>query len=207
MKKRCIIISGGQYDFDVEVKENDYIIACDGGYKHAMQANIKPDLLIGDFDSYTGIIPVTIKTIQLPCEKNDTDTMFAIRHAINLGYKEMVLVCALGGRLDHCYANLQAGLFATNNGVKISLHAKDTQIDWLSNGSLSLKVKTQHSLSVFSVTDACEGVSIQGTKYEVNEMTLSNGAPIGVSNEWKDEYANISVKKGVLMIIQSRIVE
>ncbi|MBP5453453.1 MAG: thiamine diphosphokinase, partial [Lachnospiraceae bacterium] len=96
--KNCLIISGGEFNSLPSDFEYDYCIACDHGFDHAKKLGIKPDLLIGDFDSLESIkddfkdVPVQ----SFDTRKDDTDTMLAIKHALSLGYKHIVLTCALG---------------------------------------------------------------------------------------------------------------
>ena len=78
MKKLCAIISGGEPDDLTGIHEADFIIACDRGYAYAKEAGIRPDLLVGDFDSYRGALDKSVPVLDLPVEKDDTDTMARI---------------------------------------------------------------------------------------------------------------------------------
>ena len=97
MKGLCAIISGGEYSPMDDIKAAEYIIACDRGYSYAKRSGIVPDLLLGDFDSYTGKLPEGAAVERLPREKDDTDTMHAVRRALELGFTRISLYCALGG--------------------------------------------------------------------------------------------------------------
>ena len=79
MKKLCAIISGGRRAPLDGIENADWIIACDKGYQYGGEAGVRPQLLVGDFDSYTGSLPADIPILDLPVEKDDTDTMAAIR--------------------------------------------------------------------------------------------------------------------------------
>ena len=83
MKQLCAIISGGQEDTLCGIEAADFIIACDRGYVYARNAGIRPDLLVGDFDSYRGALPADVPVLDLPVEKDDTDTMAAVRWAVS----------------------------------------------------------------------------------------------------------------------------
>lgn len=89
MKQLCAIISGGQEDTLCGIEAADFIIACDRGYVYARNAGIRPDLLVGDFDSYRGALPVDVPVLDLPVEKDDTDTMAAVRWAVSEGFAEI----------------------------------------------------------------------------------------------------------------------
>ena len=79
--KRCLIIAGGDYAPIGPVGEGDFVLACDKGYAYARREGIVPDLILGDFDSYGGALPEGIPVLRYPVEKDDTDTMLAVRWA------------------------------------------------------------------------------------------------------------------------------
>ena len=200
----CLIISGGDFS-PFTVPEGAFIIACDRGYAYALRCGVRPDLVVGDFDSYRGELDPGIPVQKLPVEKDDTDTVSALRYALEQGYREITLVCALGGRLDHLLANLQAAVFAAKRGAALRIVGADTEILTLRPGSLRLPRKEGWSLSVFAAEDRCRGVSIKGTKYELMDAELTNDFPLGVSNEWAAPEAEISLREGTLLIVQSQI--
>ncbi len=200
----CLIITGGDFS-PFTVPEGAFIIACDRGYAYARRCGVRPHLVVGDFDSYSGELDPEIPLQKLPVEKDDTDTMSALRFALSRGFAEITLVCALGGRLDHTLANLQAAVFAAKHGAALRILGADTEILTLRRGSLLLPRKEGWSLSVFAAEDRCRGVSIKGSKYELTDAELTNDFPLGVSNEWTSPAAEISLLEGTLLIVQSRI--
>ena len=202
MHRRCVIITGGSFSPLTDIQTTDFIIACDKGYGYAQQAGLRPDLLVGDFDSYTGSIDPTLTIQRYRPEKDDTDTMIAMRYAVEQGYSEIVLFCALGGRLDHLYGNLQAAAFATAKGCRVEINDQNTTFYFLQNGTICLPRREGFSLSIFSFTDRCYDVCIRGAKYPLDHATLTNTFPIGVSNEWVNE-VEISAGQGILMIVLS----
>lgn len=202
----CAIISGGEYAPMEDINECSYTIACDRGYEYASRADATPDIIIGDFDSYLGALPEGVALLRLPVEKDDTDTMSAVRHALSLGYKQLRIYCALGGRLDHLYANIQAAAYAAKHGARAELIGRDTHIDVFANGALTLSPRESWSLSVFALTEQAHGVSIRGTKYTLDNVTLENTFPIGASNEWRGT-AQIEVHEGTLAVMRCRLPE
>ena len=201
--KKCLIVSGGEYAFPENMKEYDLIIACDRGYENCIIADVRPDLVIGDFDSYEGRVPEDIEIKRLDPVKDDTDTISAVRCAFERGCGEIDICCALGGRFDHSMANVQTAAFIMNNSGVPAVYGKDTVIYGLKNGGISVPAKDNCYLSVFAVSDVCSGVTIKGTKYEIENAELTNTYPIGVSNEWRESEARVSVKEGMLVIIIS----
>ena len=205
MSSRCLIISGGAFCvLPEDLRTADYVIACDRGYLHARRMGIVPDLIVGDFDSAPA--PATaIPVEQVPSEKDDTDTMLAARRAAGFGCTEAVIGCCFGGRLDHTLANLQTAAWLAERGVRVRLTGADTDAYVISAGVLRIPRREGWSLSVFSLTDRCEGVSIKGTKYDAERITATNAFPVGVSNCWISENAEISLQKGILLIMESRL--
>ena len=204
--KKCLIYSGGEY-CRTEVKDfPDLVIACDKGLMYAQADLVRPDIILGNFDSFDGDqAPETLGAFVYPKEKDDTDTMLAVKYALENGCREITITCALGARLDHTIANIQAGTFIAEHGGRAVLQGKDDVIHVFSDGSILLPKREGWSLSVFSLSDRVTGVSIQGTKYSTDNAELTNGFPIGISNEWAEDKAEITVGTGVIMIIESRI--
>ena len=126
--KRCAIFAGGDmpkgHPFDSEefYDDFDFFICADSGFSHAERLGIKPDIIVGDFDSYGGELPEDSEIIRTVPEKDDTDTLMAVKKAIELGYTEISLFGALGGkRFEHSIANIQTMLYARENGCKLSI--------------------------------------------------------------------------------------
>lgn len=122
MTKRCVIITAGELGepsrYQDVIRPGDFLICCDGGYAHAKTLGVRPDLILGDFDSYEGDLPEGVPTEGFSSIKDDTDTMLAIKEAIHRGYEEILLLAALGGRMDHSFANLQSLMYLRQAGKK-----------------------------------------------------------------------------------------
>ena len=209
MNEYCLIISGGDYHELPEVYQTDppaFIIACDRGWQHAERMGLTPDLVVGDFDSAPP--PSHLPWERVPTRKDDTDTMLAIKEALKRGYRHLALLCAFGGRLDHSLANIQAGAFAALQGAKTQLYGTDT---WglISAGPADhiLHRRDGWSLSLFSLSERCGGISIEGTKYGGKELALESSFPLGVSNVWMEETARIRIREGILLILESKLKE
>lgn len=206
----CIIILGGEFSLPPNTINSDYIIACDSGYTNALKLGLVPDLLIGDFDSYKGNIndiPQSIEILKFNPIKDDTDCMLAVRHAISKGYKHIVFLCALGGRMDHILGNIQSMSFVATHDIKVELFSKNEYMTILTSGMLKIPYKEGYSLSLFSLSDTCNGVSINGSKYDVDNFTLTSTFPIGYGNAYNEKTVTISLNRGILLIVQSLICE
>ena len=205
MKKRCIIISGGEYSPITDINNEDFIIACDKGYEYAQKDGITPNLLIGDFDSYTGSLDTDIPIQRYKCEKDDTDTGIAVQYAVENNYDEIIIYCALGGRLDHLLGNIQLGTYAAQKGISVKILSENNELYYLSNSSLSLNRRNGYSVSLFSLTDICEKLNVVGAKYPLHDAIFNNASALGVSNEWDKDIIDISVGNGVLLIVLSKL--
>lgn len=204
-QNRCVVISGGDFSPVSGIRPDDFVIACDRGYVYCERLGLRPDLIISDFDSYSGPVDSEIPLNRFVSEKDDTDTMLAVRYAVEHGFHELLLCCALGGRLDHLIANLQSLVYAQKHGLPAVLLSEDTEIRTLADGALRIPRREDRSLSVFALDGPCRGVCITGAKYPLANAELLPSFPLGVSNTWAGEEAVISVKEGILLIVLSKI--
>lgn len=206
--KTCLIISGGEFSPIAEHIEYDYVIACDMGYEHSKRLGIKPDLLMGDFDSIrdaSSPFPEDISLMSYPKEKDDTDTMLAVKCSLDKGFRHLIIICGLGGRMDHSIANIQTMAYAAKKGALCELYSEKEYIRTFSGGKLALPKREGYSLSLFSLTDECSNLSIKGSKYETDSISLHNIFPLGVSNSWASDSVEITMDEGILLIIESKM--
>lgn len=196
---KCLIISGGEFSKVSLKNKYDLIIACDKGYLYAKKLKIKPNLVIGDFDSSK--MPHTNASIIIaPKEKDDTDTSLAVKYALANKYKKIDIICALGNRIDHTIANISLLKFITEKGVKARILADKVELFTAGTGLIKVEKKASSYLSIFSLSDKSHISYIKGTKYDINNVILKNNFPLGVSNEFKNKYAYIKIDKGIVLI-------
>lgn len=199
MQRICYII--GAYHGDdacIVPCSADFVIAADGGYAAAKQLGIKPNLVVGDFDSL-GYVPEAEEIIQHPVRKDDTDTLLAIRLGLERGYRNFVITGALGGRLDHTFANLQTLLFLRDRGARGLLYGDGFAVTAVTNGSIT--VEGSGTLSVFAMDASAKGVYLRDVSYPLEDAELTNSFPIGVSNEFIGKPATIGVENGTLLVM------
>lgn len=198
----CRIVGAGECkNIDFEKENGDLIIAADGGCVYLEKAGIKPDIIIGDFDSL-GSIPDGDEVIKLNPVKDITDMDAAVKEGIKRGYKEFHLYGACGGRIDHTLANIQLVASLAQNNINAFIH-DDMIITAVCNRKIKFDINSKGYISVFSHSDKCRGVSIKGLKYTLDNSELSNSFPLGVSNEFVGTDSEISVKNGTLIVIYS----
>lgn len=205
--RRCVIIGGadiGNYDFIRErISTDDYFIFCDSGLKHQEKLGVTPNLIIGDFDSYEKP-QVEIETIVLPCEKDDTDTVFAVKEAVNRGFDDFLLIGAVGGRLDHtlCNVSILLKLYSIGKTAVIIDDYSDMQIV----GRKTAFVDDSYAFfSLVNITGNAKGITVRNAKYPLKNAEITCDYQYGVSNEpLKGKITEITVKDGELLLIKDR---
>ena len=204
MENICYIVGAGEdYGLDFVPKEQDLVIAADGGYRVLTEAGIRPDLVIGDFDSL-GAAPQEDQVITLPTVKDVTDTWAAIELGKERGYRRFFLYGCTGGRFEHTVANMQTAAALAQDGMECRIFDKSQIITALSGGTMTFGADKSGFLSVFSHTDRCTGVTLKGLKYELEDAQLSNTFPLGVSNEFLGKPSAVTVETGIAILIFDR---
>ena len=207
--KKCAIFSGGEIkdlsNVEITHLKDFLIISADAGYLYTQKLGITTDIIVGDFDTL-GYVPKNVDEVlrHIP-EKDDTDTMLAIKTALERDCKYIEIYGALGGRLDHSFANIQALSYIKSHGADGKIISDNEIIMLLCNEKITLQRKQNYTLSLFSYSDECIGVTETGVKYPLDNYTLNSDFPLAVCNEIIDDFAQISVKCGKLLIIQSKI--
>ena len=202
MLPRCVIFTarceGALEKAYPDRREGDFILCADAGYELARKLGVKPDVVIGDFDSMDA--PDGEEIIQHPVIKDDTDTILCINHAMELGLRDFLIVGGIGGRLDHTIANLQTLSYVIERGGHAEICDGNQRIWAMKEGSLRIP-RTNGKLSVFALGGKCEGVFIRGAKYNVEDATISPDYPLGMGNDFVDATAEIGTKTGTLLVI------
>ena len=202
MAKAVILCAGAFTDLMTPMEKGDCLIAADGGVRHAQRLGLTPDAILGDFDSL-GYTPEN--STVFPVEKDDTDSMLSLRHALRLGYREHHLYGAMDGpRLDHTLANLQALQFLADRDAVGYLIGERYIATVLKNSVLTFPKSAKGILSVFCMGQDAEGVTLAGLKYTLTDGALSPGFPLGVSNHFIGQASTVSVKNGSLLLLYDR---
>ena len=200
--KRCFIFAAGSfYGLREAPKAGDVIIAADAGFRLCRELGLTPDLLLGDFDSMEEPKDFA-HLIRVPVEKDDTDTMLAIREGLKQGCREFYLYGGTGGtRLDHTLANLQGLAFLCRHGARGYLYDQDFVYTVIENDTLTLSRQVDWGLvSLFSMDSQVEHVTLKGLQYPLEDGTLTSGFPLGVSNHFMADTAQITAGNGLLLV-------
>ena len=201
--KECVIFCAAECDgLARPIGQNAFVIAADGGLRHTKTLGITPNAVLGDFDSL-GYTPEGANVF--PVEKDDTDAMLAVRLGLEQGCDEFLLYGSLDGpRLDHTVANFQTLQFLTDHDAVGYLIGKTTMVTVVKNGKITFPAGLSGTISVFCMGPDAEGVTETGLFYGVENGTLTSGFPLGVSNHFTGEAAEISVKNGSLLVLWER---
>lgn len=198
--KRCFIFAAGSfYGLRERPAAGDFIIAADAGYRTCRALGILPDLLLGDFDSMDQ--PEDFPNVhRVPVEKDDTDTMLAVKTALAEGCEEVFLYGGTGGnRLDHTLANLQALLYLRRRGARGWMYDRNFLWTAVENESLTFGRTVENGLfSVFCLGDRAEGVDLEGFQYSLQNGVLTPDFPLGVSNHMAEEVLTVRIRSGAL---------
>ncbi|MCL1895154.1 MAG: thiamine diphosphokinase [Clostridiales bacterium] len=197
----------------------DLIACADGGYTVCASAGIRPDIVIGDFDSLTaqeisGIEAAGIERVVHPCEKDDTDTMLCAKYGLSRGFGRFLIVGGIGGSFGHTMANLQTLSFLTDMECEAMI-VTDRERLFMADGEavpVGREAKSAEpamfsgrpgaKFSVLSYAERSSGVYIKNAKYGLSDAVLTQSYPVGVDNEFINTGAvTVSVRYGRLLII------
>jgi len=188
---------------------SDIYIAADSGIETALKFNIRPHILIGDFDSialsdeFEKYNINDIKIIKYPAMKDDTDSMLAVKYALESGYKNIVIIGGLDGRIDHTLANLYLLKYIKNHGGFGCITNGYNKITYLANASVKIYKKYKY-VSVMPVSSEIRGVTLTGFRYELKNASVRYEEPYTVCNEISEnaEYGEISITNGEALICE-----
>lgn len=199
----CALVGAAAFDVAHFAEERfDAVVAVDGGYASLVEAGLSADFALGDFDSL-GYIPCDVPIERHPSMKDDSDTALALDWARRRGYSSVAVYGALGGRLDHTHATIAALTHAACSGMRAVAVGEGCIVCVLSSAGhrvLELPACANGTFSVFSFSDAAQGVCEAGAKYEVEGIELASDVTLGLSNEFVGRPVRIEVSLGTLVV-------
>ncbi|MBO5222288.1 MAG: thiamine diphosphokinase [Clostridia bacterium] len=187
------------------LREDDVIVCADSGLVYARRCGLSPSVVLGDFDSYQGTLPTGAELIRLPAEKDDTDTMFAVRLGLERGVDEFLIAGGIGGRLDHTLGAVQTLNYIVSHGASAAMSDGVQYIEVL-DGPAEKTYRTDDSkyFSLIALSPRVEGITLRGFKYSLTDGELTYDYPLGVSNELCSPVASLSFSKGRLAVLRTR---
>ncbi len=204
-KMRCVIIGAAPIKNYKKIRsflrDDDFVIACDGGLNHIKKLKITPNLIVGDFDSHKN--PHSkIETIALPREKDDTDSVFALKTAISRGFKDFLFIGMIGARLDHGLGNLYMLVKCHKEGLNALVLDGYSEIQIV--GKEEVIISDEYSyFSLLNITGKASGITIKNAKYPLENAEIKQDYQYGISNEvLSGKTASVSVQDGCLLLIK-----
>ena len=184
--------------------KDDLVIAADSGLLNAQKLGVKPDVLLGDFDSLgePDVDPDT-KIIRLPVEKDDTDTQAAVDLALSQGAREIVIIGGLSGRLDHTLSVLAILEDLNAKHVHALVTSGQNRARFLRNNSTLIARGKFRYLSLIAADPVVKGVTLEGCKYPLKKARLYRNRQYAVSNELTGNCALIDVRRGGVWILET----
>jgi thiamine pyrophosphokinase len=208
--KRVVIISNGEVKnrefFMKLIKKSDYIIAVNGGSKHAKNFGLIPDLIIGDLDSISKEDYVYFQSkgstfLRYDPIKDKTDVHLAIEHVMKSEFKEILLICVFGDRIDHIIANIFLLLKVVEARIKIKIIDEFNEIILIQNFG-KIKGNIGDTVSLIPLTETVTGIQLTGLKYNPKDGRLKMNDTLGISNILTKKVATIQINNGKLLVIK-----
>lgn len=199
--QRCVIFTArceGDPRAAYTPRPGDYVLCADGGWHIAEAAGVKPDAVVGDFDSSDA--PEAGPVERFPVEKDDTDTVLCVKKALARGCDDFLIVGGFGGRLDHTLANFQTLNYAASLGARAEMRDGLSWATVIRGGGIRVE-KRPGKLSVFALDTVCRGLTIRGAKYNVENVEITSAFPLGMGNDFVGDHAEISVEDGALLVM------
>ena len=202
---RCVLIGAAPIKNYKKIRSflrpDDFVIACDGGLNHIKKLRVKPNLIVGDFDSHKN--PHSpIETIALPREKDDTDSVFALKTAIARRFKDFLFVGMIGARLDHGLGNLY--MLVKCHEEDLTALILDDYSEMQIVGKNEAQITDEYAyFSLLNITGRASGITIRGAKYPLENAEIKQDYQYGISNEViKGKTAKVSVQEGCLLLVK-----
>lgn len=205
MKQRCVIIGGAgirnyQAVWDY-LNPDDFNIFCDSGLRHLDALGVKPHLVVGDFDSHANP-NMNVETIELPREKDDTDTVFAVKEAVRRGFDDFLLLGAAGARLDHTLGNVSILLMLHSLGKRALLVDDYSEMEIVAKEPVYID-DSYHFFSLLNISGTARGITVENAKYPLRDAEIKCTYQYGISNEaLPGRRARVSVGEGELLLVK-----
>ena len=203
--KRCVVVGGADINNYEYIRdclcEDDYIVFCDSGLKHMDSLGVKPNLIVGDFDSHNNP-NLDVETIVLPCEKDDTDTVFAVKEALKRGFDEFLLIGVVGARLDHTLGNVSILMYLDSLSKKGIIIDDYSEMEIVSKEPAFIEDSFAY-FSLINVSGKAKGIVVENARYSLDNAEITCEYQYGISNEViKGEIAKVSVSDGQLLLVR-----
>jgi thiamine pyrophosphokinase len=209
MTMRAIVFANGEFPDPQSARKllrpGDLIVAADGGTRHALAAGVTPDIVIGDLDSLSPETRARLEAagtriVRFSPRKDETDLELALLHTAQEGATEIVILAALGGRLDQTVANVLLLALPELKGLAVRI-VEGAQEAFLIHNRAIIAGQPGDTVSLIPLGGDAVGVTAEGLEWPLCEDTLRFGPARGVSNVLTTERASVRVLRGSLLCI------
>jgi thiamine pyrophosphokinase len=209
---RAIIFANGELSDPSGVQDllrpGDLIVAADGGTRHALAAGVSPHIVIGDLDSLPPDVQAQVESagaciVHFSPNKNETDLELALLHAAQAGVTEIIILAALGGRLDQTIANLLLLTLPELRGIDVRIVEGHQAAFLIPAGGDGVLIEGQpgDTVSLIPLRGDVEGVTAEGVEWPLHDDTLRFGQARGVSNVLTAGQARVRIRQGLLLCV------
>lgn len=186
------------------LRDEDYIVAADGGTRHALKLGLLPSVIIGDLDSLGSVnLPASIETLQFPVDKDETDLELALLYAREHGFDEILLIGALGGRIDQTLGNLSLLSDPAWDGVDVRIDDGAEEV-FFARKQAQIQGRIGEVVSLIPWRGDVTIASTEGLRWSLRNEILFAHQTRGISNELTAENAHVEIEDGLLLIIHTR---
>jgi len=215
---RIVIFANGELpDLDAArdlLGADDYLVAADGGANHLLKMGILPEIVIGDLDSIDEdtlfeLTSAEVNIEQYSEDKDETDIELALCYSVELQPASILIVGALGGRLDQTLANLSILTNPTLPAIDIRLddgieEAFFCRASAAKGGQAQVWGRSGDTVSLIPWNSPVEGVATEGLQWPLYGEALYPDKSRGVSNVMLGESASVKIEKGLLLVVHRR---
>ena len=190
------------------ITEKDFIVSADGGLRYIRSLNLIPKLVIGDLDSVSCddikfLNNNNIEVLKFPTDKDQTDLEITLRELVKRGYKDILVIGALGGRIDQTLANLGLITSISSDDIRIGFDDGQEHVTLIRN-RLSISGKKGDTVSLIPLCSPVEGITTKGLRYALTDEQLLPEQTRGVSNVMLGRIAEINITSGTVLCIHTR---
>lgn len=209
-RRAVIFVNGIVQDYTwlrQRLRADDYLIGADGGARHCLALDRLPHVVVGDMDSLPAaildeLIEKGVDVERYPTRKDKTDLELAIERAVRDGATEVLLLGALGGRLDQTLANLLVSARRDWLAPILLADGQQTARVLRSGEQFTLTNPVGSVVSVVPLSEEVTGITYTGMEYPLTDATLTLGSTRGISNRIAHTPATIAIESGVLLVVQ-----
>lgn len=199
---RCVLVLGGvienYFELKKEIRDDDFFLYCDKGLRHKEGLGRKPDLAVGDFDSFSP--PSDTECVIFPPEKDDTDGLCGLKEGIKRGFKDFLIIGAFGERIDHTIGNIYLLDYLFSHNLSGTIADGKCYLKIVSEKEERIKRGCRY-FSLLSLFGRAEGIDIKGAKYNLDNGVIESDFQYGISNEVVKDEAVVSVRKGKVLLV------